>query len=79
MKRRVDPHLFKIIPLIRSQRGIITLSHLSEPYGSGTPSVLNIGVSLSGDDRWADWKIHIPYEQIDELIAALKEAKERFM
>jgi hypothetical protein len=39
--------------------------------------VVSIGISLGGDEKRPDWKAHIPYENIEEVINALKEAKKR--
>lgn len=73
-----DAKLFKVISLASSKSGIITLSHVNEPYGAGSHSVVSIGISLKGDESNPEWRTHIPYENIDELIEGLKEAKERF-
>ncbi|MDD2641180.1 MAG: hypothetical protein WCY75_08365 [Sulfurimonadaceae bacterium] len=61
------------IPLAGTKKGIISISNVSEPYGTGTPDVVSIGIALNGED--VEWKAHIPYENIDEVIKALQEAK----
>jgi len=70
--------LLKTIPLANTKEGIISISHIQEPYGEGSKPVVSIGISLDGDENKPDWKAHIPYENIDDVIEALKEAKEKF-
>jgi len=69
--------LIKTIPLANTKEGIISISHIDEPYGEGSKPVVSIGISLDGENT-PDWKAHIPYENIDDVIEALKEAKEKF-
>jgi hypothetical protein len=64
--------------LADTKKGKITVSHLEEPYGTGSFPVVSIGISLKGDETSPDWKAHIPYENLDELIKALQSAKEKF-
>ena len=64
--------------LAETKKGTISISHLEEPYGADSHSVVSIGISLKGDVEEPDWKAHIPYENLDELIAALQNAKEKF-
>ena len=64
--------------LAGTKSGTISVSHLEEPYGSGSFPVVSIGISLKKAGDEPDWKAHIPYENLDELIAALQEAKTRF-
>jgi len=66
--------LIKTIPLANTKEGIISISHIEEPYGEGSKPVVSIGISLDGENK-PDWKAHIPYENIDDIIEALKEAK----
>ena len=70
--------LIKTIPLANTKEGIITISHIDEPYGENSKPVVSIGISLNGDENNPDWKAHIPYENINDVIEALKEAKEKF-
>ncbi len=70
--------LIKTIPLANTKEGIITISHIDEPYGEGSKPVVSIGISLNGEENKPDWKAHIPYENINDVIEALKEAKEKF-
>ena len=69
--------LLKTIPLANTKEGVITISHINEPYGEGSKPVVSIGISLNGENK-PDWKAHIPYENINDVIEALKEAKEKF-
>ena len=70
--------LIKDIKLASSDKGVISVSHMTKPYGENSDSVVSIGVSLSGDTGKPDWKSHIPYDNLDEVIDALKEAKEKY-
>lgn len=55
--------------------GKITISTVAEPYGAGSASVASIGISLQAGATEPDWKVHLPKENIDAVIAALQEAK----
>jgi hypothetical protein len=70
--------IIKSFALADTKKGKITVSHLEEPYGTGSFPVVSIGISLKGDETSPDWKAHIPYENLDELIKALQSAKEKF-
>ena len=70
--------ILNTFPLAETKKGIISVSHLEEPYGTGSFPVVSIGISLKGDESTPDWKAHIPYENLDELIASLQTAKESF-
>ena len=61
--------------LAGTKGGTISVSDIQEPYGKGSESVVSIGISLKGNVEEPDWKAHIPYENLDDLIAALTEAK----
>ena len=65
--------LLHTINLATKEGGKIIINRLEEPYGEGSEAVLSIGVSLGGGEP--DWKVHIPYENVDELIEALTKAK----
>ncbi|AXX85616.1 hypothetical protein [Aliarcobacter skirrowii] len=60
--------------LAGTKKGKITVSNVSEPYGANTADIVSIGISLTGED--VQWKSHIPYDNIDEVILALQKAKE---
>lgn len=63
----------KTIALKGTKKGIISIMKLEEPYGKESGIVASIGISLSGDESEPEWKVHIPLENIDEVIEALKE------
>ena len=60
------------LPLHGTKKGIISISDVTEPYGKGTDDIVSIGISLNGKD--IEWKSHIPYENLDDVIAVLQEA-----
>ncbi len=60
------------LPLAGTKKGIISISNVSEPYGQGTADIVSIGISLNGKD--IEWKSHIPYENLDDVIAVLQDA-----
>ncbi|AJC92471.1 hypothetical protein CSUB8523_0954 [Campylobacter subantarcticus LMG 24377] len=64
--------IYKSIELHGSKNGEISLCHLANPYGVGSEDILSIGVALKKESG-VDWKIHIPYENLKELIQALQE------
>ncbi|DAB27302.1 MAG: hypothetical protein A2513_04130 [Sulfurimonas sp. RIFOXYD12_FULL_33_39] len=65
----------KIISLNGTKKGVISIAKIDEPYGKGTHSVASIGISLVGNESEPEWKVHIPLENIDEVIQALNELK----
>ena len=62
----------KEIPLNGTKKGLISVSKVDAPNGEGSDSVASIGISLSGDSKNPEWKVHIPLGNIDEVIAALQ-------
>jgi len=68
--------ILKAFKLAGTKDGQISVSKIEEPYGPNSAPVVSIGISLKADSDEPDWKAHIPYENLDELIEALKEAKE---
>jgi len=70
MKKTIAIKEFK---LANTEKGLIKVSKIEEPYGENSKPVVSIAISLNGEE--VDWKAHIPYENIDELIESLKEAK----
>jgi len=56
--------------------GKITITTIQEPYGPKSENVASIGISLQANADEPDWKVHIPKANIDEVIEALKKAKE---
>lgn len=61
------------IRLPNTRCGEISIAHIEQPYGDFSSPVVSIAVSLEGDDDH-DWKVHIPYEKLEEVIAALQKA-----
>jgi len=64
--------IIKEIPLKGTKKGVIIVSKIDAPYGEGSDSVASIGISLSGDAKNPEWKVHLPLGTIDEVIEALK-------
>jgi hypothetical protein len=69
--------VIKSFNLAGTKNGIISISNIDQPYGEDSASVVSIGISLKGDSNEPDWKAHIPYENLEDLISALNEAKEK--
>ncbi len=67
--------VLKSFKLAGTKNGTISVSNIDEPYGNESASVVSIGISLKGDSDEPDWKAHIPYENLEDLILALTEAK----
>lgn len=68
-------NIVKEIPLDGTKKGIISISKVDEPYGTGSDSVASIGISLAGDAKNPEWKVHLPIGNIDAVIEALKSIK----
>jgi hypothetical protein len=62
-------------PLSGTKDGKIEVAILNNPYGASSKPVATIGIFLSGGSDEPDWKVHIPNENLDAVIAALQEAK----
>ena len=65
----------KTISLSGTKNGVISVTKIDEPYGQDTASVASVGISLSGDANNPEWKVHIPLDNLDEVIEALQELK----
>lgn len=65
----------KIIPLNGTDKGVISVTKIEEPYGPGSHTVASIGISLKGNAEEPEWKVHIPLENLDEVVKALSELK----
>ncbi|MHC3994269.1 hypothetical protein ACXWTF_05525 [Thiomicrolovo sp. ZZH C-3] len=63
----------KTLKLAHTQNGTISIAHIEEPYGKHSSPVVSIAIALEGAS--SDWKVHLPYENIDEVIKGLQEAK----
>ena len=70
MKNTIE---IKNIKLANTEKGVINISKIENPYGENSSPVVSVAISLNGEN--IDWKAHIPYENLDEVIEALKEAK----
>jgi len=62
--------------VLSGTKGKITITTITQPYGPKSESVASIGISLKTDADEPDWKVHIPKGNIDQVIEALKKAKE---
>ncbi|MDY0121491.1 MAG: hypothetical protein RBR54_06065 [Sulfurimonas sp.] len=65
----------KTIALSGTKKGIISITKIEEPYGEGSATVASIGISLSGNAAEPEWKVHIPLDNVDEVIEALQQIK----
>jgi len=65
----------QIIKLSGTTNGVISVTKLEEPYGKDSASVASIGISLVGNDSEPEWKVHIPLDNLDEVIEALESLK----
>jgi hypothetical protein len=65
----------KTIALSGTKKGVISVTKLEEPYGPGSGTVASIGISLDGNAQSPEWKVHIPLDNVDEVIKALQEIK----
>ena len=65
----------KEIPLNNSKNGTIKIGELVNPYGKDSKSVVSIAISLNKGE--SDWKIHIPFQNLDEVIEALQNMKKQ--
>ena len=66
----------KTIALHGTQNGVISVTKLENPYGENSGTVASVGVSFSGEANNPEWKVHIPLENLDEVIKALQELQE---
>ena len=70
-----NSEIIKTFNLHGTKSGTISVAHIEEPYGEDSKPVVSIGISLKGNSETPDWKAHIPYENLNDLIDALKEAQ----
>ena len=66
------PHNIK---LIGTDDGTISVVKVNAPYGAHSEAVASIAISLKGNTEEVDWKVHIPMENIDDVIKALQSLK----
>ena len=62
----------KEISLASTKKGVISISKIEKPYGEDSSTVASIGISLKGNASEPEWKVHIPLENLEEVIEALK-------
>jgi hypothetical protein len=65
----------KIIALSGTKKGVISVTKLEKPYGEDSETVASIGISLAGKADAPEWKVHIPLDNLEELIEALQALK----
>lgn len=63
------------IALSGTKKGVISVTKIDEPYGAGSGSVASVGISLTGNADAPEWKVHLPMDNVDEVIEALKALK----
>jgi hypothetical protein len=61
------------IALFGTENGKIEIGELKEPYGAGSDSVVSVAVALNSSEP--DWKVHIPFQNLDSVIEALQSMK----
>lgn len=72
MSKRMQEIATMTLP--NTKNGSISVAHIEKPYGEFSSPVVSIGISLEGEDH--DWKVHLPYEKLDEVITALQKARD---
>jgi len=65
----------KTIALSGTKKGIISVTKIDEPYGKDSASVASVGISLAGNANEPEWKVHIPFDNLEEVIEALQALK----
>ncbi|MFA6191893.1 MAG: hypothetical protein WC665_06025 [Sulfurimonas sp.] len=65
----------KVIELSGTKKGVISIMRMDKPYGEKSSPVASIGISLAGNADEPEWKVHIPMENLDEVIEALQALK----
>ena len=61
-----------VLPLAGTKNGKISISNVTEPYGKDSEDIVSIGILLNGKD--IQWKSHIPYENLEDVIKILQKA-----
>jgi hypothetical protein len=62
----------EVINLSGTKNGVISIEKIDEPYGKGSHSVASIGINLKGDASNPEWKVHIPFDNVQDVIKALQ-------
>ena len=65
----------KKIQLNGTKKGVISVTKIEKPYGENSGSVASIGISLAGNADEPEWKVHIPLDNLEEVIEALTALK----
>ncbi|MCF6310618.1 MAG: hypothetical protein L3J19_09155 [Sulfurimonas sp.] len=65
----------KTIALSGTKNGVISVTKIDKPYGEKSSSVVSVGISLAGNADEPEWKVHIPLDNLDEVIEALTALK----
>ena len=65
----------KTIALSGTKKGVISVTKLEKPYGENSATVASIGISLAGKADAPEWKVHIPLDNLEEVIEALQSLK----
>ncbi len=65
----------KTIALSGTKNGVISVTKIEEPYGAGSGTVASVGISLAGNAEEPEWKVHIPMDNLNEVIEALQALK----
>jgi len=60
------------IPLNSTKKGTISVTKIERPYGEDSAPVASIGISLAGNAEKPEWKVHIPMDNVAEVIEALQ-------
>jgi hypothetical protein len=63
------------IPLSTTTKGTISVTKIERPYGEDSAPVASVGISLTGNAESPEWKVHIPMDNLDEVIQALQALK----
>jgi hypothetical protein len=65
----------KTIALSGTKKGVISVTKIDQPYGEGSAAVASVGISLAGNAESPEWKVHIPLDNLEEVIEALQSLK----
>ena len=65
----------KTIALSGTKNGVISVTKIEEPYGKNSATVASIGISLAGNSEEPEWKVHLPMDNLDEVITALQDLR----
>ena len=65
----------KTIALSGTKKGVISVTKIEKPYGEDSATVASVGISLAGNADAPEWKVHIPMDNLDEVIEALTALK----